>query len=200
MNKIIDQPFLEQIEASLIKQIKKSRYRHTQGVLAAALHLAERYGADQQKTAAAALLHDYAKDFSRDKLFQLVSHYHLEVDPIMAQAYQILHGKVAAAIACHEFGIDDPEILQAIENHTTGRKNMGMIEKIIYLADFIEPGRNYPGVDHLRELAEENLDRAVFKALNNTMIYVLRTGKLLHPNTLEARNQMLLEIQAPSGK
>jgi predicted HD superfamily hydrolase involved in NAD metabolism len=196
MTKIIDQPLLEQIEASLIKQIKKSRYRHTQGVLTAALNLAVRYGADQQKTAAAALFHDYAKDFSRDKLFQLVLHYQLEVDPIMSQAYQILHGKVAAAIACHEFGINDPEILQAIENHTTGRKNMGMIEKIIYLADFIEPGRNYPGVDQLRELAEEDLDRAVFKALNNTMIYVLRTGKLLHPNTLEARNQMLLEIQA----
>jgi predicted HD superfamily hydrolase involved in NAD metabolism len=167
--------------------------------LTAALHLAERYGADQQKTAAAALFHDYAKDFSRDKLFQLVSHYQLKVDPVMAQAYQILHGKVAAAIACHEFGIKDPEILQAIENHTTGRKNMGMIEKIIYLADFIEPGRSYPGVDQLRELAEEDLDRAVFKALNNTMIYVLRTGKLLHPNTLEARNQMLLEIQASAG-
>lgn len=193
MTTAIDQALIERIDASLVTRIKKSRYRHTQGVLQSALKLADRYGADKDKTAVAALFHDYAKDYSRETLFQLAALYNLEIDPIIQQAYQLLHGKVAAAIALHDFGIQDPEILMAIENHTTGRIHMTKLEKIIYLADFIEPGRDYKGVDELRKLAEEDLDKAVYQALNNTMIYVLRTGKLLHPKTLEARNQMLLE-------
>jgi predicted HD superfamily hydrolase involved in NAD metabolism len=188
----INELFIQRIDESLRVQIKKSRYRHTQGVLESATELAVRYGADQQKTAVAALLHDYAKDYSREELLLLAARYQLDIDDLMKHAFQLLHGIVAAAIARHEYQIDDPDILLAIENHTTGRRDMGIIEKIIYLSDFIEPGRHYPGVEELRALAKEDLDKAVFKALNNTMIYVLTTGKLLHPKTLEARNQMLL--------
>ncbi len=197
METVIDQSLIDSIDAALQVQMKKSRYRHTQGVLNVALHLAVKYGANPHHTAVAALFHDYAKDFSRERLFQLIFRYQLETDPIMDQAHQLLHGKVAAAIALHEYGIQEPEVLLAIENHTTGRVHMGLLEKIIYLSDFIEPGRDYPGVESLRKLAEENLNQAVYQALTNTMIYVLRTGKLLHPKTLEARNQMMMEEQVP---
>ena len=186
-----DDAFIRTIKKALIREMKKSRYRHTKGVLHSAVHLAGLNGADPCKTAIAALFHDYAKDYDRDKLFRLAHQYQLALDPIHLHAHQLVHGKVAAAIARHEFKINDQEILCAIEFHTTGRQGMGLIEKIIYLSDFIEPTRDYPGVSRLRSLAERDLDKAVLQALNNTMIYVLKTGKLLHPNTLEARNQLL---------
>ena len=200
MNRSFDQDFIHRIDSLLKKQLKESRYRHTTGVLKSALKLAERYGVNPEKTAVAALLHDYAKDFSIEKLNECIKQYQIEIDPILQEAHQLLHGKVAAAIARHKLNIEDTDVLRAIENHTTGRLHMSDLEKIIYLSDFIEPGRDYPGVSELRALAEEDLDKAVYKALNNTMIYVLRTSKLLHPQTLEARNQMLLIIQEKQRK
>ncbi|SMP49566.1 bis(5'-nucleosyl)-tetraphosphatase (symmetrical) YqeK [Anoxynatronum buryatiense] len=190
----INEAQLKHIEQVLAKKMKAGRFQHTMGVRTAALRLADQYGADRDKTAMAALFHDYAKGFSKKELLQTVQRYHLQPDSLMIQAHQILHGSVAAAIALNEFGIDDDEILKAIEFHTTGRKNMGIIEKIIYLADFIEEGRDYSGVVFLRELAYRELDLAVYQALTNTMIYVLETGKLLHPNTVEARNHILNEL------
>lgn len=191
---IINEANLKHIEQVLAKKMKANRFRHTLGVRTAGLQLASKYGADLQKTAMAALFHDYAKGFDKNELLQRVTQYHLQPDSLMIQAHQLLHGSVAAAIALNEFGIDDDEVLRAIEFHTTGRKNMGTIEKIVYLADFIEEGRDYEGVAFLRSLANQELDLAVYQALNNTMIYVLQTGKLLHPNTLEARNDMLHKL------
>ena len=183
---------INHIAEALKSQITPKRYQHIQGVVKSAVWLASKYGADPNAARIAALLHDYAKNYSKEELWELVEHYQLEVDPIMQHAYQLLHGKVAAAIAKDRFHITDQEILMAIESHTTGRPDMTKLEQIIYLADFIEPGRSYPAVHELRKIAEEDLERAVFKALNNTMIYVLRTKKLLHPSTLECRNKMLI--------
>jgi len=193
MHKTIDEDSVKFIKNSIKPAMKKKRFLHTLGVMEASATLAKINGADMYKTETAALLHDYAKDFDRETLMDYVKKYNIEIDPIMEYAHQLLHGKVASTIATHEFGIEDEEVLLAIAYHTTGRKGMGMIEKIIYLSDFIEPGREYSGVESLRKLASENLDQAVLQALTNTMIYVLRTGKLLHPNTLEARNEMLMK-------
>ncbi len=193
MHNPIDRDTIKLIEKSIEPHMKKKRFQHTLGVMEAAGTLAKQYGADIYKTSAAALLHDYAKDFSKEELLIYVEKYSIETDHILELAHQLLHGKVAASIAAHEFGIEDEEVLLAIEYHTTGRKGMSMVEKIIYLSDFIEPGREYPGVETLRKLALEDLDKAVLQALTNTMIYVLRTGKLLHHNTLEARNEMLMK-------
>jgi len=194
VHKPIDSDTIKFIEESIKPHMKKKRYQHTLGVMEASVMLARQYGADIYKTSAAALLHDYAKDYSKEELLYYVKEYSIETDPIMENAHQLLHGKVAASIAYHQFEIEDEEVLLAIEFHTTGRKGMGLIEKIIYLSDFIEPGREYIGVESLRKLALEDLDKAVFQALTNTMMYVLRTGKLLHQNTLEARNEMLMEL------
>ena len=193
MHNAIDGETVKFIEKTIKSYMKKKRFQHTLGVMEAAVALAESNGADIHKTAVAALLHDYAKDFSRDELMSYVEKYKIEIDPVLEQAHQLLHGKVAARIAAEQFGILDDEVLMAIEYHTTGRKGMGLMEKIIYLSDFIEEGREYPGVEALRQLASQDLDKAVLQALTNTMIYVLRTGKLLHHNTLEARNEMLMD-------
>ena len=93
-------------------------------------------------------------------------------------------------------GIKDKEILQSVAYHTTGKENMSLLEKIIFLADYIEPGRRFPGVDDLRALAYEDLNRAVLQAMDNTILYVLRQGLLLHPQTMKARNSLLLATAA----
>lgn len=187
----MDRELVDYIHVRLKLVINPKRYTHTLGVVDAAIYLAEKYGEDPLHAQVAALLHDYAKDFTEKELKDYIEKYKIEVDKELFEAYQLLHGKVAAHIAKKEFNINNENILNAIENHTTGRSNMSRLEKIIYLADFIEVGRNYPGVDELRLLVEEDLDKGLLKALNNTIIYVLSIEGLLHPNTVYARNEIL---------
>jgi len=189
------QQLILDIEKKLKEVMQEKRYKHTLGVVDAAMYLANKYGADPVEAKIAALLHDYAKDFSEEQLKNYVKEHQLEADRVLMEAYQLLHGKVAAAIAEKEFSIENQDIIRAIENHTTGRANMSLLEKIIYLADFIEIGRSYPGVDELRLRAEENLDKAVLLAFNNTIKYVLDIEKLLHPNTILARNEILSRLE-----
>ena len=132
------------------------------------------------------------KGFSKNRL-RNINQNDLIIDEIMSSAYELLHGKIAAHIAKKKFNVNNEDILNAIEYHTTGRKGMSKLEKIIYLADFIESGRNYAGVEELRTVAEQNLNKAVLLALDNTIKYVVSTRKLLHINTVEARNIILLE-------
>ena len=187
----MNQQLMAEIQLKVKEVMQEKRYIHTLGVVDAAMYLADKYGADVQEARLAALLHDYAKDFTEVQLKAYVREHKLLVDDVLMKAFQLLHGKVASSIAQKQFSIENRDVLNAIENHTTGRANMSLLEKIIYLADFIEVGRNYPGVDELRLKAEENLDKAVLLAFNNTIKYVLDIEKLLHPNTILARNEIL---------
>lgn len=186
---------IKKIVCELKKKTTPKRYNHTIGVVDAAVYLAQKYGESTYDAKIAALLHDFAKDFTREQLMDYIRKNDLKVDEIMLRTHELLHGKVASHIAENDFGIKNKNILNAIENHTTGRKNMSKLEKIIYLADFIELGRNYPGVDTLRQIAEEDLDKAILKAFNNTIVYVISLDELLHPNTLYARNEILEKLQ-----
>ncbi|SDY86672.1 bis(5'-nucleosyl)-tetraphosphatase (symmetrical) YqeK [Tindallia californiensis] len=187
-----DKRLIDVIRKKVKLKTTHKRYRHIEGVVTSAIWLANRYGADVYLAEIAALLHDYAKNYTKSELMHLADKFNLKLDPILTNAYQLLHGKIAAKMAQEEFGITNQDVLAAIEFHTTGRPDMSKLEQIIYLADFIEPGREYADVDTLRKLSEDSLERAVFTALNNTMIYVLKTNKLLHPNTLDCRNKMLI--------
>ncbi|KAB3533117.1 bis(5'-nucleosyl)-tetraphosphatase (symmetrical) YqeK [Alkaliphilus serpentinus] len=173
--------------------MSEKRYLHTLGVVDAAVYLADKYGENIEEAKLAALLHDYAKDFTEEELKNYIHRNGIDVDEILIVAYQLLHGRVGAHIAKNRFHINNQDILNAIDNHTTGSRNMSNLEKIIYLADFIEVGRDYPGVDDLRIVAEESLDKAVLQALNNTIKYVLSIDKLLHPNTIYARNELMMK-------
>ncbi|NLM04636.1 MAG: HD domain-containing protein [Clostridiales bacterium] len=186
---------IREIKTFLKEKISHKRYEHTMGVVKSAVNLAQKYDANVEDAKIAALLHDYAKDFSREELFSYAKKYDIVIDDIMKIAHELLHGKIAALIAEEKFNIKNKDILNAIEYHTTGRVNMSKLEKIIYLSDFIEEGRDYPGVDDLRKIANIDLDRAILQAFDNTIVYVLSIGKLLHPNTLNARNQILLYIK-----
>ncbi len=187
-------------ESEMYKRLRtlmdEERYAHSLGVRDCAVMLAERYGADVGKARLAGLLHDCAKGLSRQEMINRAMEAGIELGPEEFQSEALLHGAVGAIIARQVFGVEDPEILSAIECHTTGKRDMALLDKIIYLADYIEPNRDFPGVEDLKQAAMEDLDKAVLMALRRTIKYVLDTDRFLHPRTVEAWNDMLKRFKS----
>lgn len=154
--------------------------------------LARRFGAAEEQAGAAGLLHDLARALSPEALLKAADRSGIVVDEIERRNPILLHGPVAAEQVRQELGITDRALLDAIRYHTTGRAGMSPLEMVVYLADLIEPGRNYPGVEGLRELAGEDLVVACRAGLEQTLRYCLDQGWLIHPRSLEARNALIL--------
>ncbi len=176
--------------------MSKDRYVHTIGVAQTAVKMADIYGADGKKAETAALLHDIARDFSSERILEMCRKHQIALDEIEKAVPDLLHGKVGACLAEEQYDIKDREILDAIRFHTTGRKKMSVLEKIIFIADKIEPTRDFSGVGQLRELAARDLDAAVVAGFDSTIRYVLEQGLLLHPNGIDARNDFLISREA----
>lgn len=185
----------EDIVNFLKSQISERRFNHVMGVKDTAVSLAKRYGANIEAAKAAALLHDCAKNMRNEDLLQIVREHGYEVDFVQLNAPQLLHSVAAIIIAKEKMGIQDEDILNAVRYHTTGRENMSLLEKIIYIADYIEPSRNFPGVEYYREKAYEDLDTTLLEALENSIKYVIAQKGLLHPDTVLARNFMLMKVK-----
>jgi predicted HD superfamily hydrolase involved in NAD metabolism len=115
----------------------------------------------------------------------------IEVDEITLVTKELLHAHTAEYVMRNEFNIYDEEIISAVKFHTTGKENMTMLEKVIFLADVMEPSRSFPGVDYIRQLVTENLDEAVLAAFDSSIRFLLGKRHLIHPNTLLARNYVL---------
>jgi len=178
--------------AEVVKaSMSSSRYKHTIGVAETAVELAALYRADCSKAETAALLHDIAREAGDTELLKLCRERNIEVDEIEKDTVGLLHGKVAASIAHERFGVSDEEVLNAIRFHTTGRRYMTLLDKIIFIADMVEPGRNFPGVEELRQLTIKDLDRAVVAGIDSTIRFVIERGLVIHPNSIEARNTLL---------
>ena len=187
----MDRVFQRQVKERLREMISQERYRHSLQVADTAVQLAERWRASVEKARIAGLVHDCGKSPSRSILLKRVLEFGIVMDEIEQSEPQLLHGHVSAELALREFGIDDEEVLSSIRYHTTGRVSMSLLEKIVYLADYIEPGRDFPGVDELRELAGQDLDVAVLRAMDLTLIHVIQRGLLIHPRTVAARNWLI---------
>lgn len=171
--------------------LKESRLRHSLSVSETAVALATKYGEDIDKARIAGLVHDCVKNMKDAQLIEVARLHEIQLDEIYLQNPSILHGLVGSIIAREVMGIEDEDILSAIRYHTTGRKNMSILEKIIYIADYIEPLRKFNGVEELRSLSEMDLDAAVIQSLENTIKYVIIQKQLLHTDTVEARNYLL---------
>ena len=184
----------EKLEAALAKKVSSYRFDHTQRVVQTALELAEKHGLDQEKTRIAALLHDYGKDMSGEDLLSLVTGAGFQVSKLEKRDPALLHGLAAAIMAEREFGIEDAEILEAIRYHTTGKADFSKLGKLIFVADLIEPGRDFPGLDSYREIAAENLDQAYLAILDSLIEFILHKGLLLHPLSIEARNDFIMKM------
>lgn len=173
---------------SIINEIEKKitdrRRKHTYGVCEHAVALARKYGADEEKARQAALFHDLYKDISKEELAELVDLYGL--DERYKDSLNLAHSKLAAAAMERDYGIDDRELLNAVSYHTTGRADMTMLEKIIYIADATEPGRSYPGVEALRALAETDIDAACFLAVKNTIEHLKAQNLFIDEDSVNA--------------
>ena len=161
---------------SLLRQrLKRSRFDHTLGVRDTAVRLARLYGCDEEKAEKAALLHDFTKNLSLEESNALVERYHLGAK--YRDNPNLAHSQTAAALLEEEYGVRDREILDAIACHTVGKPNMNVLEKILYVADTIEPGRSFPGVEELRALAFRDIDQACIKILDRSIQFVLSKGE-----------------------
>ncbi len=182
---------LDAVEAQVRRRLSPGRFGHVLGVVDTILELADRYGVDRRKAKLAALLHDVAKEYSRERLLKEAFDFGIVLTEIEQLTTALIHAPVGAEVARREFGVDDPDVLAAIRYHTTGRAGMSPLEKLLFLADYIEPGRDFPGVDEVRKAARSSLDEAVLLALDQTLVYLVSRGRLIHPDALHARNELL---------
>jgi predicted HD superfamily hydrolase involved in NAD metabolism len=172
---------------------------HTKGVEQTARRLAVVYGADEEKAALAALLHDYGKTYPEDDLLHIAQTNNI-ADEFSLQEPVLLHAPVGAWLLEHEQGIEDCDILNAVRVHTTGAANMTLFSGIIYIADYIEPGRNFPGVDKIRELAFRDLHRALLGAVDLTIRSVLDKQGILHPGSIAFRHWLISVLRKREGQ
>lgn len=175
---------LNEIKKELSKKLKKDRYEHTIGVMYTASSLAMCYGADIQKALTAGLLHDCGKYCSAPDQIKYCEKHGIELTESELAMPALVHAKLGAYLAEHKYGIDDQEILDAITWHTTGRPGMTLLEKIIYIADYIEPNRReIPGLSEIRGIVFQDLDRAVYLSAKRTVRYLESGGKSVDPMT-----------------
>lgn len=160
------------------------RYEHTLGVAYTAAALAMRYNGDIKSAQIAGLLHDCAKCLSDEKRLSICAKHNISMTEIEQRNPFLLHAKVGSFLAMEEYKVTDPDIIHAILNHTTGRPGMSLLEKIIFVADYIEPGRKAaPNLKEVRQLAFEDLDEALLKILEDTLAYLKSTDGEIDPMT-----------------
>ena len=177
---------LQRLQDRLALEISRSRYCHSVGVMETAILLVERYGGNRIKAAVAGLLHDFMREKSKSELLLLAEQYRVPVSALEKNEPVLLHGPVAACALAECYGIDDEEIRQAISWHTTGCVGMSHLAGIIFVADTIEPGRDFKGVDEMRRLAEKSLRETILFILENQVAYIIGTGKVPHEQSLAA--------------
>jgi predicted HD superfamily hydrolase involved in NAD metabolism len=184
---------LELLQQATKKVLTPARWEHTLRVVDTALQLAHHEEVDPQKAEIAATLHDYCKFWSTDELITWIKQYHLPLD-LLDYNPELWHAPVGAEVAHLHFGISDEDILHAIRYHTSARPQMSQLEKIIYLADYIEPGRHFPGVEEVRKLANIDLEKALLQAIDAVIISLIERRQKIYPLTLEARNDQLQRV------
>ena len=167
--------------------LKPNRIAHVRGCEQEAVALAKRWGADAEDAAEAAILHDCTKKARLQEQLSLCRNYGVRPDALERRNEKLLHAKTGAALARAEFGVSEA-VAEAIRWHTTGKSGMTLLEKIIYMADYIEPNRDFEGVDRLRELAYEDLDRAMLLGLEMSIEDNRRFGNEIHENSVAAKD------------
>lgn len=178
---------IQHIKEVMKNTLSEKRYRHTLGVMEEAVKLAEFYNEDRNKAYKAALLHDCAKEYSAETKKKLCKKFNIKQDSATKDQVDLLHAELGENIAKHKFGVHDKDILNAIRYHTTGRKGMSMLEKIIYIADCIEPNREkYEGLDQIRSNAYVDIDKAMIIALRCKVQYSESKKKTIHPLSIDA--------------
>lgn len=178
----------------IIKEVKdilsEKRFYHSECVMKRAEELAEIYGADIEKAKICGILHDLAKEMKKTDLLEYALKNNIEVNEVEEKSPGLLHGKVAGHIAKNKYGIDD-EMVEAISYHTTGKENMKLLTKIIYIADAVGEDRKYDNVPELYNLSKVSLDEACLLLMEWTIKEKIEEKKMIHESTIKARNYIL---------
>ncbi len=183
------QSYIELIKSKL----SPYRFNHSVEVAKSAVYLAEKYGGDSEKMYVAGLLHDVLKEADRDETFYYVDKYVIPLTVLEEVTPKLWHAIVGAEFIKNELHIDDEDIITAVRYHTTGRKDMTLSEKILFIADFISADRDYNGADEMRERAEKSLECAMDMGLSFTIADLIEHGRPVHPDTVDAYNDIKLQ-------
>ena len=168
------------------KRLSAKRYQHTLNVRRMAVKLAKRWGADPEKAALAALLHDTAKELPREEMLQILKDNAIMAENAQNRPSPVWHGICAAILAQTQWGVEDEEVLSAIRCHTTGKPGMSLLDEIVFLADMTSAERDYPEVDYLRKLEKEDIHRAMREALEMNLHWLEKSGKPVDEETRAA--------------
>lgn len=168
------------------KRLSAKRYQHTLNVRRMAVKLAKRWGADPEKAALAALLHDTAKELPREEMLQILKDNAIMAENAQNRPSPVWHGICAAILAQTQWGVEDEEVLSAIRCHTTGKPGMSLLDEIVFLADMTSAERDYPEVDYLRKLEKEDIHRAMREALEMNLHWLEKSDKPVDEETRAA--------------
>lgn len=183
----------KEIEANVKKILSEYRFTHSVGVAKKAVELAKIYGVDEEIAKKIGIAHDIAKEMTDEEMLEYAKTNNIEIDEIETVKPSLLHGKIGADIAAKKYGFTE-DMVNAIKWHTTGRKNMSMLEKIIYVADKTEENRKGTrfNLEKSRELSTQNIDATLIFLMNEFITYNVINEWLIHPETIDARNDLLL--------
>lgn len=180
---------MKQLRKAMKKAQDSKRYEHTLGVAYTAAALAMRYNVSIKDAQTAGMLHDCAKCLSDEKRLSVCEKQHIPVTEVERRNPFLLHAKVGAYLAEKKYGVRDSDILNAIQYHTTGRKNMSLLEKIVFISDYIEPGRKQaPNLQEIRQLAFIDIDKAMIRILEDTVAYLKEGNREVDPATEDTLN------------
>ncbi|WP_077327098.1 bis(5'-nucleosyl)-tetraphosphatase (symmetrical) YqeK [Virgibacillus siamensis] len=174
--------------------LTESRFEHTLRVAETAVNLADIFGGTRDKIELAAIFHDYAKYKPIEEMRQLIMERDELPDNLLNYHHELWHGPAASVLIDQKYGIADHKIKSAIFYHTTGKENMSRMDKIIFVADYIEPGRSFPGINEVREAAREDLDAASWMALRNTIQFLVSKKSTVYPDTFYAYNELTRKL------
>jgi nicotinate-nucleotide adenylyltransferase len=184
---------IEEYKAILKDRLYEKRYYHSLCVADEAKRLAKKYGADEEKAYLAGLLHDITKNTSEEEHLKIFKDFGIILSSIELNAQKLWHAISGACYVENILGIKDAEIIDAIRYHTTAKKDMSLLSKILYLADFTSADRDYEDVDILRGIVDKSLDDAFLYALKYSINELIEDEKAIHPDTLDAFNQSVMK-------
>lgn len=180
---------VSEIENIVKERLSEKRARHTFNCANSARELATRFGASGKDAYIAGLLHDITKEESVENQLKLCKKRGIILDSLLLSMPQLIHAVTGATVAREEFRASE-EICRAILYHTTGNRDMSILDKCLWLADLIEPGRAFPGVDEIRKKAETDLNGACLMGIRRTLSYLNEGEKQVHPAMLEAKDEL----------
>lgn len=189
----------EKIITLIRSKLNADRFNHSLNVADSAKELALRYGADADKAYTAGLLHDVMKNASPEEQLGVLSEAGIELMPVERENKKLWHAMAGAAYVKFVMGIDDRDIIRAVRYHTTGRAGMSLLERVVYLADYISADRNYNGVEDMRRLCQADSDEAIIYALTFGIPDLVSKGRVIHPDSIDLYNEVIIKKQGGNG-